>query len=411
MGAKNLDIIDMRKHCGLNNVILNFDAGEILFAKEMKRDNKHFYTICRYIIEKDITEEMYHYEIREDDFYKQYAHVAGQKIIIIKLQPRNANSIEVDVLDKVSGKRISGHFFETDGEATSIPIFINGRYFLFYADIEGTEKEIHYKEQGFESLLYLCDLTEDKIYLVKDLKLAGGVSVVHQALGRMPVFLHKGEEYLLFNETYMDDYEYEEDLYAAVQENRVDKNSVTETEALYYIRVDDFAQNIKAGQNIPFIEISKRYIDGWVRYLRMDEENIYFRDKDFNTQLEKIYAVNMQNFKPVLKKEINHQEVKGTLDYGDKIYDIVDSQDRIKIRKIHEGDNHWSVEKTEEHVFFQELLNDRYIVAYSWMEDEQAKYFEFVYIFDTADGSYTKYDGTCEINGNQIVLYHLSDYS
>ncbi|QSZ26556.1 hypothetical protein ACETAC_06450 [Aceticella autotrophica] len=100
---------------------------------------------------------------------------------------------------------------------------------------------------------------------------------------------------MIFNETYMDDWEYE-DIYNLIQSNKLSKDLVKEIEALYLININDFVKTIKIGeQNVPFKVICKRHINGWVRYLGMDDKNIYFREKDFITQIV-IFAINKTNF-------------------------------------------------------------------------------------------------------------------
>ncbi|QEK13125.1 hypothetical protein FQB35_12785 [Crassaminicella thermophila] len=404
MNKKDLSIIDIRKYTGSETEILDFEDGEIIFIKNNKVNNKYYYSMNNYIVETDTVEEIYNYEILESEFYSQHTYVIGQDIIIIKMNFRNR--VEVDVLCKKSKKIKSKHCFKVNEEVTSIPIIINSRYFMFFTDVDEmyAKEYMRYKEKGYHNFLYLCDLIKDKIYIIKDLKIVNGISVVHGLLELLPIFLHKNKEYLIFNEVYMSDYEYE-DVYDEIKENKLNKDLVTAIEALYVISVDDFVEAIKDGEeNIPFKEIKRRYLNGWVRYIEMDEDNIYFREKDFETQIEKKYAVNKLNFESIVLCEIDHKEITGNLCYGDRIYEIIESDDYIRLRGIYNCDYNLCF-KNDKNVFVEEFINDRYFITTQWIEDEEDNYFEFVYIIDAKDNNTTKYTGTCKIYNSCIIIY------
>lgn len=402
MNKKDINIIDIRKQTGSKSEIVSCENGEIIFAKDCKCNNKYYYSMNIYKTELDTVEEVYKYEIPEFEYTSQYSRVVGQDIVIIKMH--FTNRVEIDVLDKKTKKLKSKHSFEVKEEVTSIPIFINSRYFIFYTDID----EMNTKE--YYHFLYLCDLVEDKIYFIEDLKIVNGLTVVHGLIDCMPTFLHNNEKYLIFNETYMDDYEYELDIYDAIQENKVNKELVTDIEALYLISVNDFVDTIKTGkQNIPLREISKRYLNGWVRYLPMDEENIYYREKDFETQIEKIYAIDKGKFKTTVVKEIDHKKITGRLFYGDEIYERVESENSIMIKGLYNCDYNLNF-KNLKNIWFDGLINDRYLITNQWLEDEEDNYFEFVYITDTKENKCIKYDGTCEIYNDCVIIYDNSGY-
>jgi len=407
MGRADIKIIDIREHCGARNKILSFEEQEIIFTKEIERNGKYYFSINSYELSTGVVEEIYTYEISEAEFYSQHTYIIENDILIIKPCFKNLNSIEVDALDRNSKKIKSKHIFEVKEEVTSIPIVINSRYFLFYADIDEMDEDKYgfYKEAGYSHFIYLCDLLEDQIYLVNDLRLINGLTVVHGLLDCLPTFTHNDEEYLLFNETYMEDYEYEEYIYNAINDGRLDKNLVKEIEGLYYIPVNDFVQSIKRGQkNIQFKEIKKRYLDGWVRYLGMDERNIYFREKDFKTGIEKVHALDKEKFVPTVVKEIHHKNIKGRLIYGDTIYEEVELDHSIEIRGIYNFDDTFSFKKGK-NLYFKEMINHRYLICWQWVEDEEENYFEFVHIMDLQSKGHIKYEGACSIYNNDIVLY------
>lgn len=411
MNKEEIKIIDIRKHTGSKSKIVNYEDGEIIFAKDYWINDKYYYSIKNYSDTLNTVEEIYKYEIPEFEYTSQYSNVVGDDIIIIKMHL--INKIEVDILDKNSKELKSKHSFQVNEEVTSIPIIINSRYFIFYTDIEemNSEEYIQYKEKGYYHFLYLCDLVEDKIHLIRDLRIVKGITVVHSFfMDCLPTFIHNNQEYLIFNETYMDDYEYELDIYEGIQSGRLNRDLITVVEALYTIGVDDFAEAIKLGEdNIPFKEISKRYVDGWVRYLEIDEKNIYFREKDFKTQIEKIYAMNKASLQSTVVAEINHKDIEGRVFYGEKIYEEVKLNDHIRIRGLHNC-NYDLCFKRDKNVWFEEFINDRYVIDSQWIEDEEDNCFKFVYITDVKENKCIKYDGTCKIYNDCVIIYDNSGY-
>src|SRR5699024_6200182 len=150
----------------------------------------------------------------------------------------------------------------------------NEPYLLFYTDIDRSSVVYEmYVNSGYEEddhAIYLYDLYENEIYLVKDFRVIIGINEDHGRIGKLPTFLHKNEEYLIVSETYMDDWEYEE-LYEYALDGELDKSEI-DSEALYFIKVDEFINSIKSGEeNIPFKIINKKELDRWIRYIYRDE--------------------------------------------------------------------------------------------------------------------------------------------
>lgn len=214
MNLNNIKIVDIRNYTGSKSDITSVDNEQILYSKEVKVDGIYYICIYCYKIKIKKLEEVYRYKLKnqeheteEYEFNSQYFRVNDENITIIKTHLKS--SLEVEVIDKKSKLVKSKHYFDVEGEVTSIPITINSRYFIFYTesgDLDTTQDSI-----------YLCDLLENSIHLIRDSKIKDGLSVVHGLLDIMPTFIHDGEEYLIFNETYMDDYEYELDVYEWVK--------------------------------------------------------------------------------------------------------------------------------------------------------------------------------------------------
>lgn len=303
---------------GIYTEIIECSNKEILFQTYKKKDEKYYYSIMVYNIDRNTSVEIYSYEVMEETIYLQYPHVHNESILIIKTH--NPKQLEVDKIDRKDGKNKRTYHISTKEDISSIPIFINEQYIIFYTDIdlEGEEYK-KYVDKGFKdnkSAIYLYDLEEEKAYFIRDFRIIEGMGVEHGRMQKLPLFLHKNGEYLIFNETYMDDWEYE-DFYEYALENKIDQADFF-MEALYYIKLNDFVTAIKAGEeDLALKTIKKKALGGWVRYLYQDSSYIYYRDKDFSSQLERIIKINKLNLKSEIVAELDYSKIKGRIFYDD----------------------------------------------------------------------------------------------
>lgn len=417
-----MKIIDLKPYGeGIYTEVLECNSKEILFETHKKIADKYYYCIIIYDINRDTTVEIYRYEVSENERYSQYTHLINDKIIIIKTH--NQKKLEVDKINRKDGGDKKSYFINTKEDITSIPIFINEHYLLFYTDIDRSSVEYErYVNSGYEEddhAIYLYDLYENEIYFVKDFRVIIGINVDHGRIGKLPTFLHKNEEYLIVSETYMDDWEYEE-LYEYALDGELDKSEI-DSEALYFIKVDEFINSIKSGEeNIPFKIINKKDLDGWIRYFYSDENYIYYRDKDFKTQKEKIIKMDKDNLEPIIVKEIDHSMIKGRIMYDNfsetcRIYEEYNEEKGNNIITIIKGHYNcdynvdFSYNKFQEghrgtYSFF-EFIKDRYIIASGWYEDEEENYFDIYYIMDLEEGKGSRFTGSCKVYENNLIIY------
>lgn len=105
----------------------------------------------------------------------------------------------------------------------------------------------------------------------------------------------------------MEDYEKEDIYYKRVtKEDLYIKESYNES--LNVMSLEGFVESIKnSGDNIPFIEVCNKELDGWTRYFGMDDKSIYFRTKDFKSGTESYYMVDKSNF---IKEKIESIDLK-----------------------------------------------------------------------------------------------------
>ncbi len=398
-----MKLVDLRPYGhGIDTEILEITTREIVFGSYKKLGENYYYSLMIYNIDQASCLEIYSYELEKDSIYSQYIHLIDGNIVIVKTH--NPRELEIDIIDRLKGDNKRSYSIKVEEEVSSIPIFINEDYLVFYTEVE--------------DLVYLYDLPQARLYPIRDPRLIEGMGVEHGRMEKFPLFSHKDEDYLVFNESYMDDWEYEE-VYEYALENKMDKNSFT-SEALYYIRLEDFISAIKSGQEkIPFRLIRRKTLDGWVRYISSHRNYIYYRDKDFLSQKEKIIAIDKSSLETRTIKEIDHSNISGNLVYdsfssGLRIYEDKSKETLVELRGIYNFPRkvEFSMESFPDkyrggYSLFQ-LIENRFLIASGWYEDELEDYYDIYYIKDLSNGESSQLIGKNSIFENVLVVSESS---
>lgn len=161
-------------------------------------------------------------------------------------------------------------------------------------------------------------------------------------------------------------------------------------------------------------------MDGWVRYLYSDNNYIYYRDKDFSTQKEKITRINKLNLESETVKEIDHSKIKGRIMYDRfsevlRIYAEYNIEDEDKIITELEGlyNCNYNIKVDFDkfplgyrgsYTYF-ESIGDRFIIASGWYEDNKEDYFDIYYIKDLKKRRDSKFIGRCKVYEDNLIVY------
>ncbi len=378
--------------------LIKVEGESIFYAVQVKERKKYFYEVRKREISDKEDKIIWRYKLDEDAFYMQRSYIYKNQLILFKLNLRG--QLGVVILEKSTGKLIKAINIEIGEIEAEQIIAINERYFF----VSGENK----KE---EDVFYLCDVEEGMSYEVTESKLTKGLSVIHGLTRYIPCFTHDGDEWVVFNECYMEDYEYEE-IYDIIEAKKLEASKVHEIEGLYVISLKQLVEGIKQKEdNIPFEEIKKRWCDGWVRYLGIKDGYIYYREKDFKTQIETIYAVDTKNLEEEGVCQINHKELQGVLRYDiNQIYEDI----KVNGKRIIKG--HYGLEgeieiPANQHLEFGAYIESRYVVTSWWWENETNgiyMYKEFVGIQDQNEpngGEVTIYEGQYHVQDNTVLIY------
>lgn len=400
-----MEIVNIQKYTkDFRCDILDYKDNKILFTKEYKKNNINYYGVFEYDVLSNDLNEIYRYEIKEYQFTNQYTKIVDKELVI--LNTGFDYEVEVHILDTKNKSLKSKHIIKVNEEVSYVPQIIDNRYILFRTDIEvsdlkGYEK---YHLKGFSTLLYLGDLKDNKAYIIEDERLIKGNTCEDLLL-----FFDEDKKYIAFNENYMSDYEYEIDIYDRVNQNKLDIDKITCVEALHIIKFKDFCDEIKIGkERLSFNTIKQRKYNGWVRVMHSNKDKLYFREKDFDTQIESIYELN-SDLDLSLKKEINHKNLDGELIYDNQIYEVIKNSNKIQIKGLFNCDYNLEFEEFK-HPYFEGLVEDRYIIISSWFEDLNENYHQLSYIIDNKTKEIKKYELNNKIFKDTVILYDDSKF-
>ena len=388
--------------------VLAVEGEKLLFSIAEKRQDEWWYSLISYDRERGQGQTLYGYPILKDTFWSQKERIVGDCVTIVNLSL--SKEIEVYQVNTQSGQLMGEHHLKVKEEIGSTMIAINQRYFLFNVDVEESEEDSssYYRENKLDFFYYLCDLEEDRLYLLKVLCLLEGLSVVHGLIDELPLIREQQEEYVVFNACHMEDYEYEE-IYELVESKALLHEQVKEKEGLYFIPVEALVKAIKSeATHLPFRTIRERHLDGWVRYLGREGQKVYYREKDFRTQEEVIYSIKLPSLEEQEEYRLDAKAIKGHLFYRIKeAYEEERDAHEVRIRRLTSPRRELGVIK-EANGTFQAYIEERYRVTSWWTEEEKGEewdYKEFTTLLDTLTGESHNYERGHQLFGNTLILY------
>lgn len=389
-----MNIIDIRPFKGLEKRVIDYKDNQVIFAQKLEVSGAYYYSLCCYNENTKDIKEYYRYRIHKDAFMNQCTFVFGSTLLTIKMEI--PEQVDIDVYDTGSST-LRNHTHRVTGTPQSNPLVINDKLIIIYTE---TEDETPY--------MYLVDLGDDAIYPICDKHFVDGANVFHGFISKLPTYNYADTQYLIYNEMHMEVWE-QEDVYDMVQNNELPHIEIKVKESLNVITLDEFVQSIKQKDpSIPFTKITERYVDGWCRYLWQDDTAIYYRDKDFATQIESITKVNKATLEKHSVYSLDHNKKAGELYYENgSIFEVIPDDDYATII------GHYGFTDTVDFRIngdlIHQLLDNRYILTSHWTEGDNDIYYDYIKITDILDNTYVQYRGYSEILGDTIVLYDFED--
>lgn len=282
--------------------------------------------------------------------------------------------------------------------------FINKRYFIAYGNTSHIDKDhtnMDSEISGEYEYAFLYDIDEDEKYDINDKR------IIFSKSDNLFTYDTNSGEILFFEEYYLEDYKQEEMF--KDKQKRSESFRSSYRESVNVIDLESFAESIKNGEsNVPFTPIYKTEISGSTRYFGQDENNIYFRTKDFNINVETIYSVDKFSLQRKSVKELNENGMKFSKEstmWHDtenmKIYHIKIKGNTVFVKEIlcNSLDINYEIRKGD----FLGYIDNQYLITenYDINDGDVEMYIE---VTDMKTNTSEKFKGSCEIYNNKLIL-------
>ena len=280
---------------------------------------------------------------------------------------------------------------------------LSDRYILFSGnnyEIDEYHNDIQKELQGEYDYAILCDSKDRKEYEIADKRVVLGIRDYF-----IPYTVDE-KRYIVFEEAYMEDWELEDMFKKKIAKEKFDMNSYRES--INIISLDRFVESVKNQcEVIPFYEVHKTEYTAWTRYFGMDDENIYYRVKDFKTKIEKIYSISKKSFSKRLLKAVKmdyegfniHHDIMNKKIYLTKVSD----NNSAVVSEIY--NNNFKITLDDENESLDGIVDD-YVITSFWIEDNNGdNYKTFVKIKNIKNESLNIYQGICVIINDNLVLF------
>ncbi|WP_061995553.1 hypothetical protein [Clostridium sp. ATCC 25772] len=376
-----MKIVDLRKYDFYFGNVTKVNDEEFIFGHMNKECGNVYLNFYKYDLIKDSIIKLNKYGIPMYDFATTLSTIVEDGYIYTNVLgiSNYYDFYKMSIQDGTVEKLYS---FDKSG----IINMLNSRYVLAYGEDYKDDEEMYesiYEEDG---ILYLIDLIERKTYVIKDnvIRLEDG--------GYFKVYKYNNEEWIVFE-----------------TDQNINDNSVKlhihkdgYGVSLMRISVNQLVEDVKNNEEslkvTPIMECTENI---GVRFLEMDNDNIYFKATDFKNNIEKIYEIGKEKFHINKIKEYDFE-----VDKEGRKYTVYDINSKQLICKKLKGEN----------VFYCEKSNKE--VASKWEKEEFIKiidnnmilesvYEDKIRVINLEDLSEKEYENSYEIIGNNLILFEI----
>lgn len=392
----NMNIVDMRKVTTENTIILGSNKENIYMLEGLEDRGIYYMNIYRYDKNTCARTKINDETINTQRLY--CIHICKENYIMVSaIYNDELRVYKVDLLnDYVS---IAASIEVKEEEFTNL-IYLGDKYFIYYLDTSDVDSEFYDVDmdiQGEYIHAFLYEIDGGRSHEIKDKRVVLGVR------DHLEHYKHNNTEYLMLEEAYMDDYEQEEiyKLDLDISEYHTDSYK----ESINIVGLDTFINDIYDDKcEISFNVIYSTEKDGWTRYLGNDNDNIYFRTKDFKNQIESIYAIHKDNLVSKVDKTYKHNnndEIRYDKDKL-KVFLIKNDDDKRYVTGIYNSNISDIYHKKLGE--FDTVIDEEYILTYYWVEDDEDNYYDYSVIKSVVTDIERKYLGNIYTIGSDVIL-------
>lgn len=402
-----MNLIDLRKFEFENDKIISFNDNEFIFGNTEQEDGRYIRYFYIYNMKNNDIQKINKTGIEtcECASYCNYSNSINNYMYTSAYKVNGDNTeTYIYKINIISGR--VDKLYSKDGDLGVI--ILSDRYVLFRGSNYEIDKEhcdVQKEIQGEYEYVILCDIEEKREYKINDKRVVLGIRDYF-----IP-YIVEGDGYIVFEEAYMEDWELEYMFEDGIKKEEFNMESYRES--INIISIDKFAESVKNGcKVIPFNEIHKTELTSWTRYFGMDDENVYYRVKDFESKIQEIYSINKKTFNKRLVKSIKMDYNKDNYSYYRIYHDIKNMH--IYEKKVLEDSKKIVNEIYNENIsivldYKNEDLDGvigEYIITSFWTEDDNGdNYKDYVKIKNIRNGNIEIYDGINTIIEDNVILF------
>lgn len=392
-----MTVVDIRSFFTLRNVeLIEVNQDYIYYAEEKNEEGHNNLFLLEYNRATRRERVVTHYSLDDPTFVQ---HIYSFADSIVLLLENGDNAVWVFRVDKKTGEEtIRTQLHCIGGFAGSKAL--DQRHILVYT--ESNEEcadlfEEYQKVTGCSRVAYLYDIEEDKKFFVKNLRLCRRQEEDFRLFSTQ-----QGQQVLL-----LDPYGDEELKQRCYRNARWIHADIRDY--LWIVPVQGLIEGIKQGEE-DFKErpIITADINGLVRFIGMDSQNIYFKAKHFPTGRERVcsYQKHAQHIQVLTDLQ---QPEQGEWRYyfeerSAKVYRLEEKEDTVTVKGIVNSRVEAEYEKKLGQLV--SCVEDRFLITRKVVTDDDGNYdFEYHTIYDTVKKTEDSFECKCAVWDNTLVLY------
>lgn len=401
-----MNFIDLRKFEFETDKIISFNDSEFIFGNTEQEEGIYVRYFYIYNMKNNVLHKINKIGIETSECAYYDSNIIN-KYIYTNAYKVHGEDTETSIyrINIINGQ--VDKLYSIDGDLGII--ILSDRYVLLRGsnyEIDEEHSDVQKDIRGEYEYAILCDIKDKKEYEINDKRVVLGIRDYF-----IPYIVDE-DSYIVFEEAYMEDWELEYMFEDGIKKEKFYMDSYRES--INIISIDKFAESVKNGcKVIPFNEIHKTELTSWTRYFGMDNENIYYRVKNFESKIQEIYSINKKTLKKRLVKSIKIDGNNESYSYyriwhdieNRNIYEkkIVDSNKKI-IKEIYNKNSSIILDDKNEEL---DGVIDEYIITSFWTEDDNGdNYKNFLKIKNIKDGNIDIYEGICRIIKDNVILFN-----
>jgi hypothetical protein len=393
-----LKVVELRNvFTSCNDTLIEIKDDFIYYAEEKKEEGHNNLFILEYNRDTKRERILSNYFLKSTNYIKHFFSFQGEILIIME---SGESEVTVLSIDKHTGEEKNTAKLSFIGNMSQCCALDRSHLIIYTEQNEKhrSQFEEYEKLTGRDKIVYLFDLNDGAYYYLCDPRFSG------EDGARFITYDKDGESQLLV----LQPHKTEEDKAKAYEDRRWVGDNVNDN--VWVCSLSAFIDSVKLGEECAPLELVLcAGTCGMVRYVGMNEKQIYFRAKYFPTNDQRLCSYNIHTGKKSVVTELNLEEDKEKLSQfyidvnSSKAYSIT-----TEVDEDYQVDGVWN--SSVHSIYSRELgdfvacIDDRYIIARYVLSDDKDS-FEFNSIYDIATGEQKSYECKCLVKGDTVVLY------